>query len=45
MKKFKILTQPTRLSDLSFDDIDYADMLELKSERWAARRLRDLKYQ
>ena len=45
MKKFKIVTQPTRLSELSFDDLDYSDEVELKSERWQTKRLRDLKYQ
>lgn len=45
MKKWKLLTQPTRLSDLSFDDLyeDITSDWELKAERLRARRWRKLR--
>jgi hypothetical protein len=44
MKKFKILTTPTRLTDLSFDDFDEDDSdWHLKAARLQARRWRTLK--
>lgn len=47
MKKFKILTKPTRVSDLSFDDL-YDEMSsdwELKAERLQTRRWKKLRQQ
>jgi hypothetical protein len=47
MKKFKILSKPTRVSDLSFDDL-YEDTdvsWQVKAERLQARRWRKLKHQ
>lgn len=46
MRKNKLLTQPIRLADLSFDDIDddnTTDDWRLKAERLQARRWRKLK--
>ncbi len=43
MKKFKILTKPTRLTDLHFDDFEEDDDWQLKAERLQARRWRKLK--
>lgn len=45
MKKFKILTKPTRLTDLRFDDIENNDDMDwqVKAERLQARRWRKLK--
>ncbi len=47
MKKFKLLNKPTRISDLSFDDMaDGSDTnWQLKAERMQARRWRKLKHQ
>jgi hypothetical protein len=47
MKKFKVLTKPARLSDLSFDEM-YDEMSsdwELKAERLQTRRWRKLRQQ
>lgn len=44
--KKKILDQPTRLSELSFDGLfedDASDSWELKAERLLARRIRKFK--
>ncbi|GAC1386930.1 MAG: hypothetical protein NVS1B7_6650 [Candidatus Saccharimonadales bacterium] len=44
MSKKKILDTPTRLSDLSFDNLfDDDDGWELKAERLLARRMRKFK--
>jgi hypothetical protein len=47
MKKFKILTKPTRLTDLSFDDLYEDDDVDwqIKAERLQARRWRKLKHE
>lgn len=47
MKKFKILTKPTRVKDLSFDEMyeNFSSEWELKAERLQARRWRKLKQQ
>jgi hypothetical protein len=47
MKKFKILTKPTRVSDLSLDELyeDTEGDWELKAERLQTRRWRKLKHQ
>ena len=47
MKKFKLITKPTRLSDISFDEMydEMADDWELKAERLQARRWRKLRQQ
>ena len=47
MKKFKILTKPTRVNDLSFDELyeNFSNEWELKAERLQARRWRKLKHQ
>lgn len=47
MKKFKIITKPTRVSDLSFDEF-YDEMSsdwELRAERLQNRRWRKLRQQ
>jgi hypothetical protein len=45
MTKFKILTKPTRLSDLSFDDLydDISSDWELKAKRMQKRRWNKLR--
>jgi len=44
MKKFKILTKPTRTTDLKFYDFDDDDMdWRVKAERLQARRWRKFK--
>ncbi len=47
MKKNKLLTITTRLTDLSFDDLDDGDTDDwrLKAERLQLRRWRKLKHQ
>ncbi len=46
MKRFKILTKPTRLSEVDFDNLDEdQDDWRLKAERLQARRWRKLKQQ
>jgi hypothetical protein len=47
MKKFKILTKPTRVKDLSFEELQsgFSNNWELKAERLRARRWRKLKHQ
>lgn len=45
MKKHKILTNPTPLSNLSFDDMDDTDERQLKAERWEVQRWRKIKHQ
>lgn len=47
MKKFKVLSKPTRLSELSFDELydEMSNDWELKAERLQARRWRKLKHQ
>ncbi len=46
MKKFKILTKPTSVKDLSFDDFydDISSHWELKAEKLQARRWRKLRH-
>lgn len=45
MKKFKILSKPTRVNDLSFDDLyeELSSDWELKAERMQTRRWRKLR--
>jgi hypothetical protein len=45
MKKFKIISTPTRVTDLSFKDFydDFSNDWELKAERLQARRWRKLR--
>lgn len=45
MKKFRILSKPTRISDLSFDELydEMSNDWELKAERLQARRWRKLR--
>lgn len=45
MKKFKILTKPTKLGDLSFDDLyeEISDDWQLKSTRMQDRRWNKLR--
>lgn len=45
MKKHKILSKPTRVSDLSFDDLyeELSSDWELKAERLQVRRWRKLR--
>lgn len=47
MKKRKLVNSPTRVEDLSFDDLydEIADGWREKSERMQARRWRKLKQQ
>lgn len=47
MKKGKILTQPMRVSDLSYDELydDISSDWEIKAERLQHRRWRKLKQQ
>jgi hypothetical protein len=47
MKKFKVLSKPTRLSELSFDELydEMSNDWELRAERLQARRWRKLKHQ
>ena len=47
MKKFKILTKPTRVKDLRFEELytGLSDSWKLKAERLQARRWRKLKHQ
>lgn len=47
MKKRHLVTKPTRLSDLKFEDLyeDIADDWEAKAERLQARRWRKIKHQ
>lgn len=47
MKKFKVLSKPTRLSELSFEELydEMSNDWELKAERLQARRWRKLKHQ
>lgn len=47
MKKRHLVTKPTRLADLSLDDLfeDVADEWEAKAERLQARRWRKIKHQ
>jgi len=47
MKKFKLITNPTRLSDLSFDEMydEMSDNWELKAERLQHRRWRKMRQQ
>ena len=47
MKKDRILTQPTRVSELSFDELydDISSDWEIKAERLQHRRWRKLKHQ
>ncbi len=47
MKKNKLLTQPTRIADVSFDDLNDGDTDDwrLKAERLQLRRWRKLKQQ
>lgn len=44
MKKRKILTRPTAISNMQFDDIDY-DMSQVKVERLHAKAMRKLRQQ
>lgn len=47
MKKFKVISKPTRLSDLRYEDL-YDEMSsdwELKAERLQTRRWRKLRQQ
>lgn len=45
MKKFRILSKPTRIADLSFDELydEMSNDWELKAERLQARRWRKLR--
>lgn len=45
MKKFKVLSKPTRISELSFDELydEMSNDWELKAERLQARRWRKLR--
>jgi len=45
MKKYKILSKPTRVNDLSFDDLyeELSSDWELKAERMQTRRWRKLR--
>lgn len=45
MKKFKLITKPTRLSDLSFDDLyeEISSNWELKAERFMRRKEQEFK--
>lgn len=44
MKKSKVLSTPTRIRDLSFDDLyDQGDDISLKAERLSARKWRQFK--
>lgn len=46
MKRFKILTKPTRLNEVNFDElIEDVDDWREKSERLQARRWRKLRQQ
>jgi hypothetical protein len=45
MKKRKLLTKPTRLSDLSLNDMGDTESWQIKAERLQARRWRKLKHQ
>jgi hypothetical protein len=46
MKKLKILSKPTRYSDLSLDDLyDQEDMREIKAEKIRVRAMRKFKHQ
>ncbi len=45
MKKFKIISKPTRVTDISFKDLydDFSSEWELKAERLQERRWRKLR--
>ncbi|HUS26617.1 MAG TPA: hypothetical protein VMY99_04705 [Nevskiaceae bacterium] len=48
MKKLKILTKPTQVSNVRLDDLDYDTQTpkwEVKAERLRARRWRKLRHQ
>lgn len=47
MKKLKILTTPTRFSDLSFDDMydEASDNREMREEKLRTQALRKFKHQ
>jgi hypothetical protein len=45
MKKFKVLTTPTRLSDLDLEQTYEDDGWKLRAERLQARSWRKLKHQ
>jgi hypothetical protein len=45
MKKFKVLTTPTRLADLDLDETYEDDGMNLRAERLHARSWRKLKHQ
>jgi len=46
MRRNKLLTQPTRLADLSFDDLndDNTDDWRIKADRLQVRRWRKIKH-
>jgi hypothetical protein len=43
MKKSKILSKPTRIRDLSFDDLDEEEEVSLKQERLSTRKWRQFR--
>ena len=42
--KHKLLSKPTRLQDLSFDELDDIDTVEIKEQQMETRRHREFRH-